>query len=72
MKPTKAEKEFERRLRCVIADAPDGVWIFAAQGTLNIMRYGKDGKRVLTENGCMSQTHIVGFAGGVEIDGGDW
>lgn len=48
-------------------------WFFAASGTLQIMRFGKDGKRSITEEGGMDQKFIVTDVGkGCDIDGGDW
>ena len=63
----KALKAFERLWK----ECGDDYWIFAATGTLCLMRK-ENGDRMLTDDGCMDPAAIVQSYEGIECDGGDW
>ena len=79
MKMTETAK-WMRRLKKVLADCPEGHWIFVDGEGVYLMRYGPDGKRILMGTsgaGCMSMEAIVESISlsnpdMPEMDGGAW
>ena len=70
------ERDFQRkwaeRLQRVMDAAPEGIWLYAASGTLHIMALDLDGSRMVTPEGGMDQDAIIAVIRTPEIDGGDW
>ena len=60
-----------RRLQKLAEDWPETLWLFAANGTLNVMRYDESGEQVMTGEGCVDSEHIV-EAIDIPCDGGGW
>lgn len=50
----------------------DKFWVFAGDGTLHLMKYGKDGDRIIETSGGMSQRAIIVDFANIKADGGDW
>lgn len=72
--PTAGESrdKWLKRLQQVMDDAPEGIWLYAASGTLYVMSLGPDGDRLLTPEGDMDQSAILASIRTPQIDGGDW
>ena len=70
-KLTKEEQHVIRVLKNLSSHWPKTLWIFAAGGDLNVMRYNEKGERAITEFGGMDQEYIVD-AISFPSDGGDW
>jgi len=71
---TPDERRWVDRLRLVMADQPDGLWLFAANGDLVVMRCGPNREHVMTSLGGVDPAYDLGsipVALGA-IDGGDW
>jgi len=60
-----------RRLRQLEKEWPEGYWLFAASGTLCLMREKSDG-RATGAHGGMDPDDIVASFDGIPNDGGDW
>jgi len=54
---TKAEEAAIRTLKRLATKWPDTLWLYAASGTLTVMRKNEDGEQAMTS---------------IECDGGDW
>jgi len=63
--------EVVRALRKLEKRWPRGFWLFAASGTLCLMKK-KGGKRATLPDGAMDQSCVMATFGGIEVDGGDW
>jgi len=50
---------------------PATLWLFAADGSLHVMRCTKGGKHATVNNGAMDQSKIVATIR-IDTDGGDW
>jgi hypothetical protein len=50
---------------------PKSLWLFSANGELNVMRYAADGQRGVEPNGGIDQTFSVATID-INNDGGDW
>lgn len=50
---------------------PDGYWLFAANGTLYLMRSYQD-NRAMTPIGGYDPEYIADAIEGIPCDGGDW
>jgi hypothetical protein len=68
---TKEEKKAIAALHRLAKKWPSTLWLYSAAGTLNVMRYGEDGKTVETESGGFDQEQIVDHID-IPNDGGDW
>jgi hypothetical protein len=70
MSPEQWTKEMKKLLK----KCPKGHWLFAASGSLYLMKLRPDGGRYITPSEGMDQNYIVGdnMGCGIEIDGGDW
>jgi len=59
------------RLEAALKDFPNTIWLFAASGSLYVMKNGPDGEHVVEADGCMDSDYIIGQLF-VDCDGGDW
>lgn len=50
---------------------PKSLWLWAASGSLHVMRCGEDGKRVMTSIGGVDPDYSVASIP-LPCDGGDW
>lgn len=50
---------------------PRTLWLFTANGTLNVMRCSDDGGRAITPVGSMDSSYAVASID-IPADGGDW
>ncbi len=69
---TKKELNAVRTLQRLVKRWPESLWIFAAGSDLTVMRYGDDGRRMMTESGGVDPDYIVQSIDGIPCDGGDW
>ena len=67
---SREERKAFAQLSEVAAKWPSTLWIFAADGVLNIMRK-RDDQRVMTSRGGVDQAFCFGTVS-IESDGGDW
>jgi len=51
---------------------PSDLWLYAANGTLYLMKNKSDGSRGILPNGGVDSTYIVETFINIECDGGDW
>lgn len=51
---------------------PKTLWLYAANGSLCVMRTGAYGEHVTTSNGGIDHAHVVDSDVGIPCDGGDW
>ena len=65
-------EKWAERLQRVMDAAPEGIWLYAASGTLYVMALDIDGSRMLTPEGSMDHEAIITTVRTPEIDGGDW
>jgi hypothetical protein len=65
------EKQIIRLLNKLDDGWNQDYWLFSASN-LHLMRYDKDGERVIEANGGMSQRAIVKSWSHIKHDGGDW
>ena len=71
MKLNKKEKIAINRLRRLAENWPKSLWLFSGSGSLCVMKFGRDGKRVIDEQGCFDSKYIVDIID-IPNDGGDW
>jgi hypothetical protein len=71
LETTVAEDRALAALRRTASKWPSSLWLFAAAGTLHVMKVGPDGERVATDNGGVDQSMIVETIP-IPCDGGDW
>jgi len=65
------EKRVIRALKRLEKIWPEGLWLFSANGTLNLMRTHPDGSRNIPgEEGMDPSLKIQSFK--IQNDGGDW
>lgn len=67
----RSEQSTIRALKALARDWPDGLWVFSADGALNVMRTGPSGERVMLETGGVDPEYIVDSIK-IPSDGGDW
>ena len=79
MEVTHEEEKAIASLKRLAKRWPKSLWLYSGSGNLNVMRYGKDGKPVMTDGDCGR-----GGSGGffdpdysldvidIPNDGGDW
>lgn len=70
-------KRWIKRAKRLMADCPEGHWLFVANGNLHVVELKPDGSRFVLRDGGMDTTKSVGvIAGrgmkGPSVDGGDW
>lgn len=70
------EKALLKSIQRTVDKMPNGYWLFAASGTLWLMRPDKDGNRAIvpvngSSGGQMDQNYCVGEIK-CSCDGGDW
>jgi len=71
MEATAKEQAWFDRLKRCYDEMPDSVWIFTANGTVNMLRLGGDGRRAMDGGGSVDQDFLLdGFV--ARTDGGDW
>jgi hypothetical protein len=51
---------------------PDSLWLFAANGTLNVMKKTPEGERAIIPDGEGMDHNFVIASIDIESDGGDW
>lgn len=71
MKPTRKEAAAIEMLHSALDTLPDSVWLYVADGCIHVMKRGKSGERVVSDNGGMNQDYILASLP-CDIDGGDW
>jgi len=59
------------RLDALAFTWPKGVWLYAADSILYLMRDGADGKHAVTERGGVDPDYIITHFN-IPSDGGDW
>ena len=69
---TPEEKLAISRLKSLAKVWPKSLWLFSQSGSLLIMRYGEDGKEVMTDSGIFDQEYIVPANIDIPNDGGDF
>lgn len=67
---TKKEEEWIKEFKKICKKCPKKLWLFSANGTLNIMKTPDDGE-TLNDNGGCNQDNVVDWAN-ITNDGGDW
>jgi len=70
-KLTKEEELAILALKQVAKIWPKTLWLFSASGTLNVMRYKKDGMPAVLKCEGMDQDYIIDTVD-IKNDGGDW
>lgn len=60
-----------RSLKQLEKSWPGSLWLFAASGTLSVMRTDLDGNRVVTAGGGFDESYCVATVI-LPSDGGDW
>lgn len=68
---TKEEQNAINTLKRLEKRWPDSLWLFSANGTLLVMRKGKDGEQVHINDGACDQEYQITTIN-IENDGGDW
>ncbi len=68
---TEKEKKAIRKLELVAKIWPDSLWLYSANGSLNVMRYGEDGHPAMTKYNGVDPDYSVRTIS-IENDGGDW
>lgn len=68
---TKEEKNAINTFKRLAKKWPDTLWLFSGSSTLWVMRYGPDGKPVMTPDGGFDPDYCV-VKIDIENDGGDW
>lgn len=71
MELTKEERHAIRTLERLSSRWPETLWLFSANGELNIMKYKKDGTRAVLSHGGMDANYSVASID-IPNDGGDW
>lgn len=66
------EKQVIRALRRLEKGWPKHLWLFAAAGTLNLMRVTEYGLHAETSSGGVDPDYSVEDFSGIDCDGGDW
>jgi hypothetical protein len=61
-----------RALRRLEQGWPDDLWLFAASGTLHLMRTDADNACVFDPSGSVDRLYSVEQFPGISCDGGDW
>lgn len=51
---------------------PKGYWLWAASGTLWLMKCNPDGEQMMLSSGGVDPAGIICSFGGITCDGGDW
>jgi hypothetical protein len=73
---TQDEIKAIRELKALAKTFPKSLWLFAASGSLHIMRTKPDGSRAMYEDNSsgigVNRDYIVETIQGIEVDGGDW
>jgi hypothetical protein len=73
---TQDEIKSIRKLKALAKTWPDSLWLFAANGSLHVMRTKPDGSRATLKDDSigigMDQDYIVETIHGISVDGGDW
>lgn len=75
MKPSKAEGDWFDRLRAVMNTQPPNTWIYVANGTVHLMRYGPDGTIAIrpgSRDGFDPNYSVESVFPLRAWDGGDW
>jgi hypothetical protein len=74
MEPTKSQAAWFNKLKKLLDDAPDGVWLYLASGTLCMMAKGRNGERVHDSTFGVDQEFVLDqhTSPKVVMDGGDW
>jgi hypothetical protein len=74
MEPTRTQAAWFNKLKKLLDNAPDGVWLYLASGTLCMMAKGKNGERVRDTSYGVDQVYILDeyTPAKVVMDGGDW
>lgn len=70
-KLSQEEKLAIRKLQQLTENWPKTLWLFAAGNSLNVMRHGENGERVVDRFGSFNSNYVV-EAIKLPIDGGDW
>lgn len=71
MKITYEEREAVASLKSLSKRWPKSLWLFSANGTLNVMKKKRGGKRATLPGGGMDPAYVVATIP-IENDGGDW
>ncbi len=73
VKTTKKEAAAIERLRDALENLPASMWLYAAAGSVHVMKLDKTGQRAMADNRSVgySQDYIVASID-VASDGGDW
>ena len=66
------EEQAVSRLKRLAKVWPQSLWLFSANGSLKVMRFGKDGEQVTLVSGGVDPNYIVDRIVGIPNDGGDW
>jgi len=69
---TSLEKRKIKQLKRLAKDWPPSLWLFSANGTLCVMRFGPDGGPALSATGGVDNNYCVVTIQGIYNDGGDW
>ena len=69
---TKEEKNAINTLKRLEKRWPDSLWLFSANGTLCVMRHGKNGEQVHTGTGEGVDSEYIITTINIHNDGGDW
>jgi hypothetical protein len=65
--------KWSSKFQNILSKMPHGYWLFAADGTIHLMKLDGNGERIILPNGGASQDAIVEtYICPNEIDGGDW
>ena len=67
----KRERAAYEKLEELEAIWPDSLWLFSAAGSLFVMKKLR-GEPVMTENGSVDESRVVGEEMFIWNDGGDW
>lgn len=71
MQATPEEQKAIAALKRLAKKWPSTLWLFSANGTLNVMRKGDDGEHVILDNGGVDPDYSLDTVR-IENDGGDW
>ncbi len=69
---TPEERRWISRLKRVMADQPDGLWLFAENYEFTVLRLDDDRQPVMDGTGCVDQGFVLDTVACGHVDGGDW
>ena len=68
---TQKEQKAINTLKKLSKTWPNTIWIFAADGKLNIMKKNEDNYPAMNNKGSVDQDYIIEMID-IDADGGDW